>query len=274
MAINLISEALAAFSRRVLTKAYVDRLLSQKNQLRARLFGLLLGEGLIKKIVFKNPYGGRTLFTLPGVTEIEIAQALMPRGFISHAAAAFMHGLLPQPSVIQINVEQSAKPPPSIPLTQEGIDRAFRRPSRTSQMVFRSAESSVQVISGKKSGRLGVESVNHGGALIEVTGLERTLIDLCVRPEYAGGAKQVLQAYRKAAGRANVGSLLKSLRNLNYVYPYHQAIGYYLSRAGFGSSNLLDLRTLGMKYEFYLEKGEPVSGYDASWQVHLPRGLK
>jgi len=271
---NLISQALAAFSGRVLTKGYVDRLLTQKNQLRAQLFGLLLGEGLIRKIVFKNPYGGRTLFTLPDVTDTEIAQALVPRGFISHAAAAFMHGLLPRPSIIHINLEQSAKPQPSIPLTQEGIDRAFRRPPRTSQMVFKSSEFSVQVIAGKKSGRLGVESVNHGGAVIEVTGIERTLIDLTVRPEYAGGAKQVLQAYRKAAGRANVGLLLKTLRGLNYVYPYHQAIGYFLSRTRFRSSNLKELQKLGMNYKFYLEKGESVSGYDASWQVHLPKGFK
>lgn len=64
------------------------------------------------------------------------------------------------------------------------------------------------------------------GAKVRVTSLERTLLDATVRPGYAGGVANVLEAYRRAREDLNVSRLINTLGELDHVYPYHQAIGF------------------------------------------------
>ena len=78
-----------------------------------------------------------------------------------------------------------------------------------------------------------------------MTSLERTLIDATVRPGYAGGVATVLEAYRRASEALTVSRLIDTLRKLDYVYPYHQAIGFYMERAGFPTKQLAPLKALG-----------------------------
>ena len=63
------------------------------------------------------------------------------------------------------------------------------------------------LINGKHTGQLGVVSMkDDAGVEFRVTGLERTLIDITVRPYYAGGVGEVLEAFRRAAiGEALIG---------------------------------------------------------------------
>ena len=48
------------------------------------------------------------------------------------------------------------------------------------------------MLNGMFTDRLGLEKIRFAkGELLDVTALERTLIDVTVRPNYAGGAKAV-----------------------------------------------------------------------------------
>jgi hypothetical protein len=148
-----------------------------------------------------------------------------------------MHKLLDHlPRELCINYEQSDKPNISGPLTQEALDRAFQAKQRQSS-------------------------------------LERTLIDATVRPGYAGGVGRVLEAYRRARARLSVPGLANILRKLGHVYPYHQAIGFYMERAGFPSKDLSYFKELGMNSNFYLAHnvGNPV--FNREWRIHHPQGL-
>jgi hypothetical protein len=107
-----------------------------------------------------------------------------------------------------------------------------------------------------------------------LTDVERTLIDIAVRPSYAGGAKNVARAYRNAKARLSVPRLAKMLEQLEYVYPYHQAIGFYLQTAGQPSSTLQPLRDFGLKFDFYLEHGTKHSQFDPTWRIHFPDDIK
>jgi hypothetical protein len=60
-----------------------------------------------------------------------------------------------------------------------------------------------------------------------------TLIDLAVRPSCAGGVYGVPAAYRRAKDLVSMRTVLSILKKLDYVYPYYQAIGFYMQRAGF-----------------------------------------
>jgi hypothetical protein len=111
---------------------------------------------------------------------------------------------------------------------------------------------------------------------LRLTDIERTLIDIAVRPFYAGGVAEVLTAYERAGGRASVNRLAGMLRKLAYVYPYHQAIGFYLEAAGSYDWNAIELFRGGFEYEFdfYLTYGMEETEYVPSWHVYVPKGLR
>jgi len=206
-----------------------------------------------------------------------IGLSLRPSAYLSHGTAAHLHGLTGQfPKVIYINKEQSPKPPPKGGLTQEAIDRAFKNQQRTSNYIFHFDIFRAVLLSGKYTNALGVEEVpTPEGELLPATGLERTLIDITVRPTYVGGVEEALNCFRQAREqeRLNVDTLIATLKQLNHVYPYHQALGFYMERAGFSKEQLSSLRELGLKYDFYLAYGLKGLVYNDNWRLHHPRGL-
>jgi hypothetical protein len=180
----------------------------------------------------------------------------------------------PGEQVVYVNQEQSAKPAPTGSLTQSAIDRAFQNRARASQYIFRHGSTKFVLLSGKQSGNLGVIPMpDETGTPYPTTHLERTLIDITVRPAYAGGVAAVLEAYRQAHRRLSIPTLVDTLARLDYVYPFHQAIGFYLERAGTTQEETAPLRALGLEYDFYLVNQIEKAARDATWRIYYPREL-
>lgn len=106
-----------------------------------------------------------------------------------------------------------------------------------------------------------------------VTDLERTLIDVTLRPAYAGGVFEVAKAYALARERVSVNKLVTMLRKLEFAYPYHQAIGYYLERSGYTASPLALVRRLPFEHDLYLAHDMGRTRYEAAWHLFVPEGL-
>lgn len=204
----------------------------------------------------------------------QMALTLRPRSYLTHGTAVLLHGLNSQlPKIIYANQEQSAKPAGGR-LTQATLDRAFAGRQRTSNFVYSLEGLRVVLLSGKQTGGFGVETLRGPeGEELPVTGIARTLIDIAVRPAYAGGILQVLEAYRGARERVDAAALPEALEKLNYVYPYHQAIGFLMERAGYTTKACDKLRRLGASFDFYLIHGMKNPQYDARWRLHFPQGL-
>ena len=71
------------------------------------------------------------------------------------------------------------------------------------------------------------------------------MIDIAVRPVYGGGVYEILAAYRAALDRIDVDRVVEYLTSLGHMYPYHQAIGFYLQRAGASPAMTSPSATLG-----------------------------
>ncbi len=106
-----------------------------------------------------------------------------------------------------------------------------------------------------------------------MTRLERTLIDIAVRPDYAGGIYQVLEAYKAAKDRVSVNTLIATIKKLDYIYPYHQTIGFYMERAGYDVTRTDRLLKLGTSLDFYLTYGIKDREYDSKWRLFFPKGF-
>lgn len=180
----------------------------------------------------------------------------------------------PSTKTIYLNVEQSAKPSSQGSLTQDGIRRAFSGKQRQSNLIYNYKSMSVVMISGKNTNRLGVEQiVGPASEALQITNLERTLIDTVVRPTYAGGVSQILKAYRAAKDRMSVDPLLTILKNLDYVYPYHQPVGFLMQKASYPEPSYSKLRELGLEHDFYLTHGLQQPEYSKDWRLFYPKDL-
>jgi hypothetical protein len=206
--------------------------------------------------------------------DYELALSLKPGGYLSHGTAALLHNLINhEATIIYVNKEQSPKTAKGT-LSQTGIDRAFSHKQRQSGYIVTHDRTQIVLLSGKNSNRLGVVKIaGPQGEPLELTNVDRTLIDIAVRPTYVGGAKNVARAYRNAFSQTSVSRLAKMLGELGYVYPYHQTLGFYLQNAGHPASTLEPLRELGLHLNFYLEHGMRGLRFDPTWRVHYPEDI-
>ena len=193
---------------------------------------------------------------------------------LSHASALWVHGLGGSAREVYVNHEQRDKPPNDSSLTQDAIDRAFKNQPRHTRLIYQMAGTRITILNGKYTNRLAVQEANiPTGDPVEVTSLERTLIDVTVRPNYAGGVLEVIEAFAAAHGRVSITKLARVLKTLDYTYPYHQAIGFYLKRSGFSSNDQRLFARKGIHLDFYLCHGLRDPIWDPEWRIFYPRAL-
>jgi predicted transcriptional regulator of viral defense system len=106
-----------------------------------------------------------------------------------------------------------------------------------------------------------------------VTNLERTLIDAIVRPQYAGGIRAVIRCFEKAKDRISISEVALLLGKMDYVYPYHQALGFVLQRVGLPEETLSPLKERKIRFKFYLDYGMKSPKFDPTWKLYYPAEL-
>ena len=239
----------------------------------------LIRSGNLKHYTFNFPSRPAHAYAWGDVPFYEILLSLRPRSYFSYYTAVRIHGLTEQaPKTIYVTHEptiHSARK--RRPLTQEGIDVAFRKPERSTQEAVDYQNNRICIINGAGTEMMGVietqTSTDATTASVRVTNIERTLIDITVRPGYAGGVAEVLKAFQEAKGKASTNRLKALLEKLDYLYPYHQAIGFYLERAGYSPSAINLFRQIPQPFSFFLAHDISETEYLREWNLHIPRGL-
>ena len=223
---------------------------------------------LMKKIIQRFTWGNVSIY--------RIAYNLEKNAYISHYTALFLHGLTDQiPKKIYVTYEQPEKQKENKELSQADINDAFRKPQRVSNNVAKYQDYSICLLNGQFSNNLGVGKIkNDIGETIIVTDIERTLIDITVRPIYSGGIHEVLSAFGKAAKRVSINKLTARLKTLNYVYPYNQAIGFYLEKTGnYREAQIELLKGFDFKHDFYLDHEMEEVEYSKEWKLYYPKNF-
>lgn len=242
------------------------------------LLNHLIKNSKLKEVVLKSPNYDKEYvrYAWKEMSVYQLSLSLRPRPYLSHFSAMYLNNFTETPSnTLYVNSEQSPKFRDRAPLEQGSIDLAFKSKPRTSKYIFTHKKWKICCLSGLNTNNLGVieiETPNSGK--LQVTGVERTLIDIAVRPFYSGGTGEVQRAYIKARGKMSVDRLISMLRKIDYIYPYHQVIGFYMHRAGFENSVLNSLKKMGLEYDFYLDYGMGQTDYSKEWRVYFPRNLR
>ena len=226
----------------------------------------------IRKLDFPWREFTRYVWREKGEEDIEVVASLEPTGYFSHFTAARLLGLTQQnPKTIYFNVEQSPKPP-GAGLSQVTIDRAFKGKPRLSKQIVKFGDQTVCYLMGKSTDDLGVVKTESG---IRHTDLERTLIDIAVRPVHCGGIDEVMRIYERAATEfkevISINKLRSYLSKLQYIYPYQQSIGYLLNAAGFQSPIISLLKEDVSEFNFYLDYGIKDAVFDPKWKLFIPK---
>jgi hypothetical protein len=217
-------------------------------------------------------YGTKTRYTLGAPSPFQLASSFYKNSFLSHGSALFLHGLASL-DAIYVNHEQSVKRSTTT-LTQGALDRAFRNEQRQSNYIFNYSSHNIVFLNGKNTGCAGVtEMKGPQNEILRVSDLERTLIDITVRPRYAGSLRIVAGAFQKAALRVSISRVADLLELTAYSYPYHQALGFLLQRAGVPQDQLIPLKNKGIRFKFYLDYGMTNPVYDPVWNIYYPNDL-
>ncbi len=230
----------------------------------------------MKEIKLQFPTGRLRRYTYGTVSVYYLALGLKSHSYFSHYTAVTLHQLAkPLSKSIYVTFEQSPKNyTEEEELAQEDIDRAFAKEQRISQNHVDYKGHVLYLLNGKNTGHKGIISIDHPKqGVLEVTNLERTLIDIAVRPAYSGGVKKVMEAYQNAKERVSVEKLNTMLKEMDFTYSYHQVIGFYMERAGYLQSQLDLLKEHGFEYKFYLTYNMREMEFSEAWQLYYPKGF-
>lgn len=228
----------------------------------------------LRRVTFRSEqYRDITRYSWGRRSAYELALSFRGHAYLSHHSAVFLHDLTDQvPTTVYLNHEQSPKATSS-QLSQESIDRAFARKARSSNYVLTGDGMRVTIVNGKFTNRFGVVKLSTPFGKLDVTDLERTLVDIVVRPNYSAGIHEVVKAYRSAIDQVSSNRLAATLKALDHSYPYHQAIGFLLQRSGASASTLSLFRRMEMKYDFYLTYNIQDPAFDPRWRLYYPSTL-
>jgi len=220
------------------------------------------------------------IYTWKTQDEYTVISGIKNDAYYAFYSALFLHGLTLQiPKTLYLNSERS------IPLnsdgenllTQKAIDVAFNKPQRKSKTFFKYNAKKIIITNGKYTEKLGVYPIqilkNNSTKFYYCTDLERTLIDISVRPVYSGGVFEVLEAYKSAKEKIDILLMKEYIEELNYTYPYEQIIGFYLEKAGYNNDQV-QIFDVPKEYDLYLTYEIRNKLFNPKWKIYYPKGME
>ena len=248
-----------------------------KTMPRSEIKSKLVKKDLIKiEKIFNEKDKLYTFFKKNGasVDIFDLASTRSRSSYFSYYSAIYLNSLTLQiPKQIFLTLERKYDPNnvSSKEISQEIIDKAFATPPRITNNKRYYKNCSVNLIHGQGQNNIGVTTFRE---IYKVSDIVRTLIDASVRPFYCGGVTQVLEAFIKAKNKLNIDKLFNYYSQMNFIYPYHNIIGFYLEHSGYNKSEIDSFKKIkDNSKKIYLTYNMHNPILSKEWNIFYPKGL-
>ena len=264
-----------------------------KSSMRVKSYSLkkfiqyLLDKKFLEVLEFNNEFNDNQIYISKYFSSksdyakvLEVSFLLIPKAYISHFSAMYYHNLTQQlPKKIYLSVERKSHAPHN-KLEQKVINEALCKLGRLPKNIFSIFGYKIYLVHAKEANRVGIKRVSLFDKEYRITTIERTMIDIVVRNEISGGMEEVIQVYKKAFDlyykEISINKIVFILKKLNYIYPYHQVVGYLLSKSGFDVSKIK--KEFDFQNDFFITRGEVNSNlsnliYDDEFKLYIPKEL-
>lgn len=200
----------------------------------------------------------------------DIASTRSRKSFFSFHTALSIHNLiLNQPKQIYLTLERPTFIKGLSNLEQSTIDEVFSKPAKTTNNKRAYNIYSITLVNGQHQNNIGIIPFRS----YKVSDIERTLIDICVRPFYSGGVSQVLSIFNEVKDIMDTEKLFEYYRNMNFIYPYHQIIGFYLDKSGYPKESYEKFLSLRTDIKFYITYNILHKNFSEKWNLYYPMGM-
>ena len=214
-------------------------------------------------------------------TQLAAAWPHAPTGCFCHLTSVFFHALTQQiPQKVFIRRRDIAPRKTKRPgkLSDFQIRSQFIKPQKITGKRVPLQGGECVLISGYKNDQTGVIPVpNEFRAFPEdsrITDLERCLIDAVVAPHYNGGIMSLPALFAEAADQLALHRLISHYGELEFLYPFHQTIGFFLDHSEQTEAAEIWRETFQPINRFFVDKNAKTNWlYDSKWQVRYPKGL-
>lgn len=277
----LYSDNLKAYTTFDLTKIFQDKrdewnIADYRNQYHFMKY--LEDSNILKNIKLKHQSSAviKQIYEEPDATLFNIALTIKKDGYLSNYTAMQIHQLTLQiPKSIYVSYGKGHSYPTDrneIKLEQSSIDLAFSKAQRITSESYKSELDNTRFYFIQKAyieQNVGITFQNG----YYHTDLERTLIDIAIRPAYSGGVFEVLEAFEIARDIVDIERINEYLEKLNYIYPYHQLIGFYMDKAGYNKKIIDKIFLKNIVNNFYLTYNMSNKEFDTKWKIYFPKGF-
>jgi len=228
-----------------------------------------------KKLIHIESGSEKLIYTLENANKYDIITTIKKNGYLSYLTALVVHELTLQiPKTLYISEEIHDTYLNNNILKQESIDRVFSKEQRTTTNIYKDEISNERyVLIEKKMNIKNIGIITDNSFDYNTSDIERTLIDCVVRPQYSGGIFSVLEAFRNASDILNLEKLDSYLDDLNYTYPYHQLVGFYLDKSGYNKFKLKPFLNKVSNFNFYMTYNLSNKKLDPKWKIYYPEGI-
>lgn len=240
----------------------------------------LLAYLINRNVLFENVFSdasneNKLIYSWKTKDELTVISGLKSGSYFTHYSALYLHQLSLQiPKIVYLNFEHTSTRASSEGafLTQASIDKAFTGSQRKSSLSYSYFDKKIIITNGMYTNKLGLIKRKNSEQCFEYTDIERTLIDISVRPVYAGGVFEVIEAYRLAKSKLNVAKMADYLKELDFIYPYNQVIGFYLEKAGYNENDMAYFQKK-IVFNFYLTYDIRNKEFSEKWKLFYPKGI-
>lgn len=249
----------------------------------------LFEKSIINEINFKIDEKKISLFSNQPkkVLDIHILHFFLEDFILSYQTSCYLNNLIDNPGKYVYVTKLSSKTKNQKlsnsnyhdkKLNQQNINNSFKKSMRKSNNVktlsLKSTSYNVLFIGSRNNTNTSDYTINLKDSNFNIyyTNLEKTLFDVTVRPSYLDNPLDLIKIYKNAKGKIDIDILKKLLADSNFLYPYHQSIGFLLELTGHKEAHYKYFNELPIYNDFFIFYNSDIEKmeYNKKWNIYYP----